>query len=367
MSARGARRRTAAVFFAAGTIAALAAAGLLPTRAQSPAPASTQTPPLLPKGVFPDGILPAPSSTSPAKAPDDRSANRGSEAVDSLARDNLGRIAVPPPAQLIDLSSALSPAARAQIEAKLAAFETARGSKIAVITVPSTQPEPIEDFANRVFNAWKLGRAGIGDGVLMVVATQDRRARIEVSRALEGAIPDVAARQIIRDAMGPRFAASDFAGGISAGLDAIFKRVETEGLPTPSGIPQSKVDAGGDLMAALIPLVIIGALVGSVVRRIFGVPGAAVAGAGVGTLAGVLLSSLLLGAIAGIAVFIFSSGGWGSRGGGGRVLGGRRGGPVFIPGGWSGGGGWGGGGGGGGGWSSGGGGDGAGGGASGDW
>lgn len=354
MNARGAGWRTAVVSFAAIVVAVGIGGGAL---------AQTPTPLPLPKGVFPDGV----PTTAPANTPPpERAERRPSETQDTLPRDNLGRIAVPQLARVTDLSNALSPAARADIEAKLAAFETAHGSQIAVILVPSTQPEPIEDFANRIGNAWKIGRAGIGDGLLMVVATQDRRARIEVFRALEGAIPDVAARQIIREQMGPRFATGDFAGGISAGLDAIFKRIEAESLPTPSGIPRHKVDAGSDLMGALIPLVIIGVVVGSIVRRIFGVPGAALAGAGVGTITGIMLSSLLLGAVAGIAVFLFSSGGFGGRGGGGRVLGGRRGGPVFIPGGWTGGGGWGGGGGGGG-WSSGGGGDAAGGGASGDW
>ena len=132
-----------------------------------------------------------------------------------------------------------------------------------------------------------------------------------------------------------------------------MKRIEGEALPTPAGIPRHKVDAGEDLMAALVPLVIFGAIVAGLLRRAFGTPGAAVTSVGVGALAGVLLTSLVIGAIAAVAVFVFSA--FMGGGGGGRVLGGRRGGPIIIPGGWSGGGGWGGGGGGG--WSSGGGGD----------
>jgi uncharacterized protein len=320
--------------------------------------ASAQSPQPLPKGVFPEAAAPSTPAGDPTNKPSTEPA--------SLPRDNLGRIEVPPLARVTDLANALSPADRASLEAKLAAFESARGSQIAVVVVPSTQPEPIEDFANRIGNTWKIGRAGIGDGLLIVVATQDRRARIEVFRALEGAIPDVVARQIIRDQMAPHFKTGDFAGGISAALDVIFKRIEGEGLATPSGIPRDKVDAGTDVMGAVIPLVIIGILISSVLRRVLGVPGAALGGLGAGAIAGFVLSSVLIGAIAGFAVFLLSAGGFG-RGGSGRVLGGRRsGGPIFIPGGWSGGGGWGGGGGGGG-WSSGGGGDAAGGGASGDW
>jgi uncharacterized protein len=168
--------------------------------------------------------------------------------------------------------------------------------------------------------------------------------------------------------MGPSFAKGDCAGGISAGVDAVMKRIEGEALPTPSGVPRHKVDAGEDLLGALVPLIIFGTVVGGLLRRIFGVPGAMVGGVGAGAIAGFLLSSLVVGAIAGIAVLVLSGFG-GGRGplGGGRVLGGRRGGPVIIPGGWSGGGGWGGGGLGGGGWSSGGGGDFAGGGGGSSW
>jgi uncharacterized protein len=265
-----------------------------------------------------------------------------------------------------DLAGVLAPAALQSLRSKLIEFERARGSQIAVIVVPTTQPEPIADFTNRVGDAWKIGRKGVGDGVLIAVAVQDRKVWISVARALEGAIPDVVASRITREFMGPSFAKGDFAGGINAGVDAVIKRIEGEALPTPAGIPRHKVDAGEDLMAALVPLVIFGAIVAGLLRRAFGTPGAAVTSMGVGALAGVLLTSLVMGAIAAVAVFVFS-GFFGGGGGGGRVLGGRRRGPVIIPGGWSGGGGWGGGGMGGGGWSSGGGGDFAGGGGGSSW
>lgn len=343
-----------------GAVAGLCAAIVL-ALAPALAPALAKAPAELPKGLFPPA-LPGQSPT-PSEAPGQPSAPRGEPAN---PRSSDGTLAVPPLARVTDMAGVLDAQAKAQLEAKLAAFERSKGSQIAIIVVPSTQPEPIADFTNRVGDAWKIGRKGVGDGLLMTVAVKDRRAWISVARALEGAIPDVVATRITREQMGPRFAKGDFAGGLNAGVDAVIKLIEGEGLPTPAGIPRSKVDAGEGLLAALVPLVIFGAIVGSLLRRIFGVPGAAAAGAGAGAIAGLLLSSLIIGVIAAIAVFVFSAVGGAGRGGGGRVLGGRRhGGPIIIPGGWSGGGGWGGGGGGG--WSSGGGGDFSGGGGGSSW
>lgn len=284
------------------------------------------------------------------------------------ARGDDGLLKVPPLARVVDAAGALNPAAKADLENKLAAFETAHGSQIAIVIVPSTKPEEISDFAFRVGGEWKIGRAGVGDGVLIVVATQDRRAWIAVARALEGAIPDVSARRIVREQMAPYFKEGNFAGGLAAALDAIFRLVEGERLPPPRDGSIQVPDLEGGLGAALIPMIIVGFLVGRVLRRLIGVPGSLLAGGGTGVAAGFLLSSLALGGIAGVAVFFLSF--IGGSGGIGRVLGGRRGdgGGIFIPGGWSGGSGggsWGGGGGGG--WSSGGGGDFSGGGAGGDW
>ena len=283
-------------------------------------------------------------------------------------RDAVGLVAVPPLARVTDLAGALKPGDKESLEGKLAAYEAAHGSQIAIIVVPSTQPEPIADFTNRVGDAWKIGRKGVGDGVLITVAVNDRRVWISVARALEGALPDAVATRISREVIAPRFKQGDFGGGLAAGLDAIFRRIDGEGLPTPSGVPSAKVDAGEDVIAVVATMVIFGAVVGGLFRRVFGVPGALLAGGGAGTLTGLLLTSLLLGGIAGVVVFVLSLMS-GSGGGGGRVLGSRRGGgPIFIPGGWSGGGHRGGGSwGGGGGWSSGGGGDFSGGGGGSSW
>ncbi|MFN7573221.1 MAG: TPM domain-containing protein [Betaproteobacteria bacterium] len=281
-----------------------------------------------------------------------------------------GLLAVPPLARVTDLAGALAPADRSALEAKLAAFEREHGSQIAVLVVPSTAPEPIADFTNRVGAEWKIGRRGVGDGALVVVAVADRKAWISVARALEGAVPDAAAGRIVRDTMGPRFAKGDYSGGLTVGVDALVARITGEGLPAPVRAAKDKADAGEDAFALLIPFVVIGVVVGAILRRVLGVPGALLAGGGAGTIAAWLLSSLLLGGLAGIAVFFLSLGG-GARAG--RSIGRRRGG--FDPrgswggGGWSGGGGFSGGGGhsGGGGFSSGGGGDFSGGGGGGSW
>jgi uncharacterized protein len=285
-------------------------------------------------------------------------------------RDAAGLVAVPPLARVSDLAGVLKPGEKETLETKLAAYETAHGSQIAIIVLPSTQPEPIADFTNRVGDAWKIGRKGVGDGVLITVAVNDRRVWISVARALEGAIPDAVATRISREVIAPRFKQGDYGGGLTAGLDALFRQIDGEGLPTPSGLPTGKVDAGEDVISLLLGIVVAGIGVGVLLRKVLGVPGALLAGGGTGFIAKLMLASGLLAGIAGVAVFIFSlAGGAGGGGGGGRVLGSRRGGrSIFIPGGWSGGSGggsWGGGGGGG--WSSGGGGDFSGGGGGSSW
>lgn len=295
------------------------------------------------------------TKAAPPAPPTGRNAPRGPD----------GLLIVPPAAQITDLAGVLSPADRQLLKSKLDAVQTAHGAQIVVLTVPSTKPEPIEDFANRVGTTWKVGRRGVGDGVLVIAAIDDRRARIDVARALEGAIPDVTASRIIREAMAPRFQQQDYAGGLVAVVDLLAKQIEGEGLPTPAGVPQRQVDAGETLIALLFPLVLGGAIVGGMLRSIFGVKGSFVAGAGAAGLTFVLLQSIGLGMLAGLLAFGFSlvigfakpSRGITSRG------------PVIWTNGrqdnsgsWSGGSSSG-----GGGWSSGGGGDFSGGGASGDW
>jgi len=285
--------------------------------------------------------------------------------ADAQPRQPDGLLAVPPLARVTDQTRTLSAGERQALENKLAAFETAHGSQIAIVLVASTQPEPISDYAQRIGDAWKIGRAGAGDGLLIVVAKDDRKIWIAVAKALEGAIPDVAAKRVIRESIAPRFKDGAFAAGLSAGLDSIFKLVEGEGLPAPIGVSGRQVDAGESMMTLLVPFIVAGIAIGALLRRVFGKPGALLAGGGAGAVAGWMLSSIAFGVVAGVAVLIFSLIA-GVAQSAGQVLGGRRGG-IFLPGGWGGGhgGGWPSGGGGG--WSSGGGGDFGGGGAGGSW
>jgi uncharacterized protein len=289
----------------------------------------------------------------------------GASAADPRQPD--GTLAVPPLARVTDTTGTLSPVQRQAIEQKLAAFEKAKGTQIAVVMVGSTQPEPISDFAQRIGDAWKIGRAEVGDGLLIVVAKDDRRVWIAVAKTLEGAVPDLAAARVIREQITPRFRQGDFAGGIGAGLDSIFRLIEGEALPAPSASPEA--GAGPEGLELLLPFIMMGVVFAVLMRTIFGVPGAFVAGVGTGVVSGWMLSSLVLGLVAGVAALVIGLAGRSGGGGGGRIAGGRRGGgTVFLPGGYGGGGGSRGGGwSGGGGWSSGGGGNFGGGGAGGSW
>ncbi|MDP1889170.1 YgcG family protein [Polaromonas sp.] len=269
-------------------------------------------------------------------------------------------------ARVIDSTGTLDAAQRQALEAKLAAFEQARGAQVVVLMVPTTAPEDIAAYAQRVGDSWKIGRKDVGDGLLLVVAKNDRKVRIETTKTLEGAIPDLAARQIIDRAITPRFRQGDFAGGLDAATDQIIALISWENLPVPeaqAGSPGGKGFNWTDMAVFLFFAVPIGA---RLMSGIFGRKlGAMVTGGAVGGLAWFFTSSLLIGGVATLigAVFalIASVGSLASVGRGGRSSG--WGGGGF--GGGSSSGGWGGGGGGG--FSSGGGGNFGGGGASGSW
>ncbi len=268
-------------------------------------------------------------------------------------------LAVPPLARIVDQPGVLVPRERANLEERLARFQAEHGAQVAIVIVASTGIEPIEDFANRVGSQWKIGRRGIGDGLLLVVATRDRRARIEVARALEGAIPDAIAKRVVQQTMGPHFKAGDYAGGLSAGLDDLLPRIEQEhlgGAAAPSAPPAS---APATSLHGLLPLLLGAIFFGSALHRMLGAGGAMLAGAGAGVLAAILMTSIALGAIVGLVVFVIALL-MGSASRYGHSVGGPGG--IGMPGSWGGGrfGG-------GGGFGSGGGGDFSGGGASGDW
>lgn len=144
-------------------------------------------------------------------------------------------VAVPSLRALVtDLTSTLSPAEVAALDGRLKAYEREKGSQIAVLIVPTTQPEEIEQYSMRVVEQWKLGRHKVDDGVLFLIAKNDRRMRIEVGYGLEGALPDITAKRIISDIVSPSFKAGDFVGGITAGVDAIIASIQGEPLPAPT-------------------------------------------------------------------------------------------------------------------------------------
>jgi uncharacterized protein len=279
--------------------------------------------------------------------------------------------------RVTDQSTTLDAAQRSALAAKLAALEQQTGAQVAVLIVPTTQPEDITDYAQRVGDAWKLGRKVEGDGALIVVATNDRRVRVVVTKALEGAVPDLAARQIITRHISPAFRAGDYAGGLNAAVDALAARIRGEALPAPQQ-PSSRAESLGleglaVFMFVAVPIVAV--VLGGLLGRKLGVLGTA---GGTGALAWFFSGSVGLAALAGglglvVALLVGMAGalrGYGPSGSsrlGGRGAGRHHAAPII----WGSGGGWGGGGGGwgggGGGFSSGGGGDFGGGGASGDW
>jgi uncharacterized protein len=137
-------------------------------------------------------------------------------------------------ARVMDFTATLNGAQKDALTAKLANFEKAKGTQIVVLMVPTTQPEDIAAYANRVASAWKVGRKGVGDGIVIVVAKNDRRLRIEVARTLEGAVTDLQAKRIIDGAMTPQFKQGNFAEGLSAGVDQLIRLINGEALPEPA-------------------------------------------------------------------------------------------------------------------------------------
>jgi uncharacterized protein len=272
---------------------------------------------------------------------------------------------VPPlTARVIDRTATLSAAQQQALEAKLAAFESRRGSQMVVLLVPSTAPEDIAAYAQRIGDAWKIGRRDVGDGLLIVVAKGDRRINIQTAKGLEGAVPDLAARQIIETTIRPAFRADDYAGGLNAAVDALIARIEGEALPavTTRALPDPLSRLLGDwdpvqlLIFAFVALPIVAGVARSIFGRGLGSLASALATGAVAWLVSKLLFVAIIGGVIGLLFGLFASGSRsvrtaGSHGGWGGGFGGGGGG--FSSGG--------------GGFSSGGGGDFGGGGASGDW
>lgn len=293
----------------------------------------------------------------------------------ALARPAWAEQAVPAlNARVMDEAGLLDATQRQALEAKLAAFERDAGPQIVLLLVATTQPEDIAAYAQRVGETWKIGRRDVGDGLLLVVARDDRKIWIAPAKALEGAVPDLAARQIVRDAISPAFKRGDYAGGLNAGVDQLMARIRGEQLPPPPQAAQGGEQPGGfDLFGGgletlgiffFVGVPVIGAVLTGIFGRRFG---SLLTGGAAGGIAWFISTSLLIAAGAGLLALVLV--GVMGVGAAGRRAAGRgsswgQGGPPIIFGG--GGGGWGGGGGGGG-FSSGGGGDFGGGGAGGDW
>jgi uncharacterized protein len=246
-------------------------------------------------------------------------------------------------APVTDLTGTLTPDQIASLDQRLRAFEARKGSQIAVLLVPTTQPEAIEQYSIRVAEAWKLGRRGVDDGALLLVAKNDRAVRIEVGYGLEGALPDVIANRITDQVIVPRFRDGDFFGGISEAVDRMIAVIQGEPLPQPER-PVDTTRGIGSALPIFLMLVVVGS---SILRSIFGsIGGAFVTSGGAGVLVWLLTSALGISIGAAVLAFLFAlftsfggrrtwtnagRGPWGGGWGGGGFGGGG--------GGWSGGGG----------------------------
>lgn len=225
-------------------------------------------------------------------------------------------------ARVTDLTGTLAAGERAELELSLAALEKDKGTQVAILLLPTTQPESIEQFAIRLAEAWKIGRQGVDDGVIVVVAKDDRSLRIEVGYGLEGAIPDAIAKRIVAEQMTPRFRDGDFAGGLRAAVAALDRVIRGEALPAPPPPPP----AGGQLPGTESLLFGVVFLAG-LARSLFGVIGSLVVAVLAGGLAWAIFGSIIAGVVAALVAFVASflrlgRGGWTSGGGRGGGFGG---------------------------------------------
>ncbi|HEY5128460.1 MAG TPA: YgcG family protein [Bradyrhizobium sp.] len=215
-------------------------------------------------------------------------------------------VAVPPlSGRVVDQTGTLSSGDIAALTQSLQSLEARKGSQVAVLIVPTTAPETIEQYSIRVAEAWKIGRKKIDDGALLVVAKNDRKLRIEVGYGLEGALNDVTAKRIIDEVITPKFRSGDFAGGISAGVDRIIAVIDGEKLAAPA--PQQSPGLLSHI-DPLNPFVLFGIfVVGALLRTMLGrLIGSAATGGIVGLLAWLVAGSLAASLIAGAIAFVFT-------------------------------------------------------------
>jgi uncharacterized protein len=229
-------------------------------------------------------------------------------------------------ARVIDLTGTLSGGAVNRLEGELAALEAKKGSQIAVLIVPTTQPEDIEQYGIRVADQWKLGRKGVDDGAILIVAKDDRRVRIEVGYGLEGALPDATANRILDETIKPHFKLGDYDGGVEAGVERMIAVVNGERLPEPDRRWEHHVGGLESVLPfALVAVVIVSGVFRSLFGRLFG----SVATGGVaGGIVWLVSHALALGLGVGVLAFLFAlllgatrswstgQGGWGGGFGG---------------------------------------------------
>jgi len=222
------------------------------------------------------------------------------------------QVAVPPlTGRVVDQTGTLSSDDIASLTQKIRDLQARKGSQIAVLIVPTTQPEEIEQYSIRVAEAWKIGRKKIDDGAILLVAKNDRKLRIEVGYGLEGALTDVTSKRIIDEIITPKFRSGDFAGGISDGVDRMIGIIDGEPLPAPPQRSQSSSSSNVNWFAFFNPtnpFVIIGVIFfGHLMRSLLGrLIGSAAAGGIVALLAWYFIGSLILAGIAGVAVAVLT-------------------------------------------------------------
>ncbi len=225
-------------------------------------------------------------------------------------------VAVPALMQRVtDLTATLDAQQTRTLESRLAEFEANKGAQLAVLIVPTTQPESIEQFGIRVAEAWKLGRKGVDDGALLLIAKDDRALRIEVGYGLEGALNDATAHRIVDEIIVPRFKLGEFYAGIESGTAAMMQVINGEPLPPPRRAAASgKYDIESLLFIAFGLVVVLGGMLRALLGRF---PAAALVGGGLGALAWFTVAPLLVALLVGLMAFVFVLLGGGGRGFGG--------------------------------------------------
>jgi uncharacterized protein len=244
----------------------------------------------------------------------------------------LADVAVPPlTGRVVDKTATLSSSDISSLDQTLKNFEARKGSQVAVLIVPTTQPETIEQYSLRVAEAWKIGRKKIDDGAILVVAKDDRKLRIEVGYGLEGALTDVTSKRIIDEVITPKFRSGDFAGGISDGVNRILRVIDGEPLPAPAQRQQnsglfSQLDPLNPFL--IVAVIVAGGIFRGLLGRLFG---SLATGGLVAALFWFIAASLALSVITGVIAFLVTmfcdamtssggagrGGGWVSSGGGG--------------------------------------------------